>query len=317
MATLAEKLDAWEAGRLSEEGEKKLITRISTGSLDQMGTEEGIDMDSLRSYLQSKGVQVTIKGKEEFAALPEEAQADIKAGMEDRTITGLVKGTAETAVEGAKKAIGGVQRIAETSRQRGEIETGEKVTELVGGVSEVVGGGMEAVFAPVTETIERVPIANTLMEKFGESVGAASEFLADKIGTNENEKEVLAQSFNNLFNLAALRTAQSPRVQAAVESGVTKGLEVAKPAVEAIVEKSKTGADLIVSEGSKFTNWTKGALEGIKDTAKRTNVEKTIENNLEALGTIEGANAVVRRAVENASKKGTDVKQIVAETDLP
>lgn len=306
MATLAEKLDAWESGTLSQDGEQTLIDRVLRGTLDGMGGAEGIDMPALKEYMASKGAKTVIRSKEELETLSPDIQAEL---TKDKGFTGLAEDVVRTGLAGGVGIVEGAQDIGETLSKTGEETAAETTAGLVSGGAEIIGGGLEVAFAPITEAIERVPVANTLMEKFAEGVGAASEFLGDKIGTNEEEKEVLTQSFNNLFNLAIVEAGGSKTVQ----RGIVKGVEVAKPLAQKTLEVSK---QMAIDKGTGFTNWTKTTLESVKDTAARSKAEKAIKSNLEGLNAIESSNSVMRKNIANAKSKGVDVKQIVAETDL-
>lgn len=116
MATLGEKLDLWEAGQLSDAGNQKLINRVMMGSLDEMGTAEGIDMDALRTHMQEKtGVGRIAVGQTPISAPQAEAVEEKREHKEKikgqlakthapigEMVTGAVKGVGEMVTEGGK-----------------------------------------------------------------------------------------------------------------------------------------------------------------------------------------------------------------------
>jgi len=289
--------------RLKNSGQMDFVSKAGT-SMEKVAETTGLEL---------KNGKLVIKNEEDLMKLPTSIQEQVRSEKSSEGITGYAKDTLGTAFEGVKTMFSGAKEIEETLDATPKETAAETTTGVVTGVADITGGGMQAVFAPVTEAIERTPVVNTLFEKLGEGVDTASEFLADKIATNEDEKVALQKSFNNLFNLAMIRTAQSPRVQAATKASVAKGIEFTEPIVGKIVESAKNFSK---EQGAKYTKWSEQQLAKQADPVVVEKYSKGVERNMKGLDLIESGNKVVQRAVEKAKNKGVDVKQIISETDL-
>lgn len=119
------------------------------------------------------------------------------------------------------------------------------VTKGVEGVADVIGGGLSAAFAPLSAIIQKTPVVNTIFEKLGQGEDSLSGFLADKIGTNDEEKTALKKSFSNLLNLGLIKygPAASEKVSTAAAPYISDMAETIKPHVDSAVGAVKSGVD--------------------------------------------------------------------------
>lgn len=134
----------------------------------------------------------------------------------------LAKTTLGHAEEGLQTVKQGVGEMGQAFK---EPDVSSGTTKFVEGTADVIGGGLSTAFSPLSTVIEKTPVVNTLFEKIGEGQDAVSTFLADKIGTTEEEKTALKKSFNNLMNLGVIK--YGPKAIETVKSTVSPYLTTA------------------------------------------------------------------------------------------
>lgn len=161
---------------------------------------------------------------------------NIKTGIEATGLPELIGGGIKSMAGGEKKIMTG---IANPEDQ----DIGQRTTQIVGGTADIIGGGLQTVFAPVMAIAQKTPIVNTLLTKVSEGFEGISGYLADTIGQTDEEKEALKTSFNNLFMLTTMKAGESPAIQAAGKAVISTGADVLKGGLKKtgeIGEKIKT-----------------------------------------------------------------------------
>lgn len=193
------------------------------------------------------------------------------------------------------------------------------VTEAVSGTADVIGGGLSAAFAPLSAIIQKTPVVNTIFEKLGQGQDELSGFLADKIGTNQEEKDALKKSFNNLLNLGLIKygPGASEKVSTAAAPYISDMAETIKPHVDNAVGAVKGIGESLKNTGlgQKFSE---GFQKGQEGGFSQARVDRIVQNRVNELSKLESGNSVVRKAVSSAERNldGFDVKQEIAKTDL-
>ena len=221
---------------------------------------------------------------------------------------GDVKETASSGLGRMKTGVGEIkQSISEDpmSLISGSALSNPKTTE---GVADVIGGGIETTFSPVTETIENIPGLNFLMEKMGQYGHAGSEALADKIGDTPEEKIALSKSFDNLQALLMLK--YGPKV-------TEKAISTAKPLINWGGKKLKgagTGlAEKVLPTTVKEAEMLQKFDAGVSKTRPRTVGETAIERGVAGTQTNIGIKATAAKSkifteeVNPALKASTEV----------
>lgn len=180
-----------------------------------------------------------------------------------------------TVAEGVKEIYQGVK--ADQSAE-------EKIKDVVGGASQVIGGGMEAVFSPQIAAITNVPVIGGAIEKglefAGKKVDDFAVALAEEAGTDDESKAVIRQSVNNLAGLLAMK--YGPQASEAMQSAITPYLkkigdklasaEVTTPKID--INGSQYRADIVKSAEAKgidlplSAQTSSGLVQGIEAIAK-------------------------------------------------
>ena len=285
-----------ETGQNLDESSKQNIAEVQK----QMGEQTGVGAPSMP--------------KDSFNPLPVEgAKTDLLdkvaqyGGPVGQAASGIAKSTLDNAEQGLKTVGQGVKTLGESSK----ITSGEDVAKNVEGIADIIGGGLSTVFAPLTAVTEKTPVVNTLFEKIGQGQDALSSFLADKIGTTDQEKIALQKSFNNLMNLGMIK--YGPQVTEKAAPYVSDAATSLKGAVSDIAGDIKSSP--LGKTASGFTNWTSEKLSGMTGKV-RGSTESVIKSNLDGITKIENKLKPVSNFINDAKAKGIDVKQIVSETDL-
>lgn len=168
---------------------------------------------------------------------------NIKTGIEATGIPDILRGAKETISQGVSElgtATSEAKQKAMAEQSGQSLQPQETTAGLVSGVNDIIGGGLSAVFSPLTAVIEKTPVVNTLFEKISEGVDATSGFLADKLGTTDAEKEAIKKSFNNLFALGTIKYGPkvTEKVTGKLSSLGSKASDVAKNISSEVSQKA-------------------------------------------------------------------------------
>ena len=160
--------------------------------------------------------------------------------------------------------------------QKEEDYAGENFTD-------VVSGALGTAFAPISGTLTSLPGGEKvaeLLNKPREWVGDLAEVLAQKAGVDTASEDFQAAKNQIMTAFDVANVAYGPKV------------------------------------AEKASPWLKEKLSSVKDTAQSSKVQNIVSNRVAELEKLENQNSIVRKAIEEASSKDVDVKQIVSETDL-
>lgn len=181
--------------------------------------------------------QIIVRNKSDFEKLPSHLQEGLKEESEQGTLLGVVKGGLDTTEEGLKTIGGGFGEVKEGlfGKDKG---LDDRVTETVGGIFDIIGGGLQTAFAFPSEVIGQTPVVGDVFEFGFEKLEEASQFGADKfielsgVAPESAEAETIKQGFSLLGQLVAIKAAESPKFQSAVGAVAGKGLQAGKVALE-------------------------------------------------------------------------------------
>ena len=194
-----------------------------------------------------------------------ENPGNIPSNILDQAKTGILKGGEGVHKIGA--AITGDTANLEGYRQfwgltpEGQVDVrklsrDERLLTGASGGLDVLGGGMQSTFSPMTGTIEATPVVNKAMEYGMGKFNEGTQFLSDHfkqltgIDPNSEQGKVIDQWFNVAGQLGLLKVGESVAKSKTVQGAVGKVGEMATP----YVEKAKQGTMNAIDTGLNVAN---------------------------------------------------------------
>lgn len=215
------------------------------------------------------------------------------------------------------------------------------------GTGEVLGGGMQAGFAPQGAALNQLgavgDVAKTVLSVPAHVTGAATEAIGSLLGVDTSTpdfQESFVQPMQNIVNayLAANPDAitkplsdtgealgRQSAIDEAYKSGDINAIEQATSAPKPTIT-GNVGAGLYNAAGKVISKATQVAGKGVevaKETAGTTiddmgkaRIQRIIDNRVNELTKLQENNAPLRKVISSAETKGIDVKGELAKTDL-
>lgn len=216
--------------------------------------------------------------------------------------------TVDAAVAGANQGGTGINEVFQGTDEANKGNVAKGLTDVGKGALDVVSGGVSELFSPISglmTSLAHIPVANSgglnvgdLIQKNGiqpiADVISDAKPLQDFMANNPDADKVAANLIN--IGLALGGGAKAPEIKGAISDAADATAEAAKNVVAPINDIANQ-----ISKQFSIENPTAGDL-----ITKRVAALQQIENN----------SGPVRRIVNDATNRGIDVKNLVANTDL-
>lgn len=152
-----------------------------------------------------------------------------------KNVPEAIKDIGEMAIAGVEQAGSGLKDIKQSF---GADMLSEGVTQASGGVSKIIGGGLQTAFAPPVAAAENIPVIGGMVKKGLETLGEGVDTVAQAVGktlaSDEAGAEVIRGHVNNLVMLLGAKYGPE---------AANKLTETLKPFAETLGEKIATSAE--------------------------------------------------------------------------
>jgi len=338
--TLKEVLQAAKDGLLSREDQERLKAEISAGKYDTIAASEGLTsvLDKIKSSVRAQDVSLatgetgklgagdtTTDIRKEYTpekSMTEKVAEEIPGGQAVydaatspigqavlspvKAAVDIVKAPYEMTKDTIDIAKEGISTLSEAAKSDQEIasnltsestpqEYSDAMVQTVSNLQDVISGGVAVTTAPLLAVFQNTPVISDMANFFIEKMQPGNQLIAEKLATTPEGEEAIIKSLNNLTWMITGELFTNPTTKALGNKIIESG----------VAEKALSKAGEVATKTGEIAT---GIFE--KDPMKIAETRKT------ELSQLESGNTPIRKFVENATKKGVDVKDIVSKTDL-